>query len=105
MPPPANPRSRTPPPAPAGRVESYGKYYLVRQLAEGGMAQIYLAKQVGPEGFERNVVIKRMLPHLSQVPDFVGMFLDEARLAAQLAHQNIVQINELGFADACYYIC
>ncbi|MFN0061522.1 MAG: protein kinase domain-containing protein [Myxococcaceae bacterium] len=99
----ANTRPTTP--VHQGRIESYGKYYLIRQLAEGGMAQIYLAKQVGPEGFERNVVIKRMLPHLSQAPDFVGMFLDEARLAAQLAHQNIVQISELGFADGCYYIC
>jgi serine/threonine-protein kinase len=86
-------------------VRAYGKYYLVRKLAEGGMAEIFLAKQVGAEGFERNVVIKRMLQHLTQVPDFVGMFLDEARLAARLAHQNIIQINDLGHADGCYYIC
>lgn len=86
-------------------VRPYGKYFLVRKLAEGGMAEIFLAKQVGAEGFERNVVIKRMLQHLSSVPDFVTMFLDEARLAARLAHPNIVQINDLGLADACYYIC
>src|SRR5205085_905024 len=64
-----------------------------------------LAKQVGAEGFERNVVIKRMLAHLSAVPDFVGMFLDEARLAARLNHPNVIQINDLGLADGCYYIC
>ena len=82
----------------------FGKYFLVRKLAEGGMAEIFLAKQLGVEGFERNVVIKRMLQHLSSVTDFVNMFLDEARLAARLAHPNIVQINDLGHADGCYYI-
>jgi serine/threonine-protein kinase len=86
-------------------VKAYGKYFLVRKLAEGGMAEIFLAKAVGVEGFEKNVVIKRMLPHLSTAPDFVSMFLDEARLAASLAHPNIVQISDLGLADGCYYIC
>ncbi len=86
-------------------VRPFGKYFLVRKLAEGGMAEIFLAKQVGVEGFERNVVIKRMLQHLSSVPDFVNMFLDEARLATRLNHPNVVQINDLGNADGCYYIC
>lgn len=86
-------------------VRPFGTYFLVRKLAEGGMAEIFLAKQVGVEGFERNVVIKRMLQHLSSVPDFVSMFLDEARLASRLAHPNIVQINDLGYADGCYFIC
>ena len=86
-------------------VRAYGKYFLVRKLAEGGMAEIFLAKQVGEAGFERNVVVKRMLPHLSSVPDFVAMFLDEARLAASLTHPNIVQITDLGLADGCYFIC
>jgi serine/threonine-protein kinase len=86
-------------------VKAYGKYYLVKKLAEGGMAEIFLAKQVGVEGFEKNVVIKRMLPHLSGTSDFVSMFLDEARLAASLTHPNIVQISDLGLADGCYFIC
>jgi serine/threonine-protein kinase len=86
-------------------VKAYGKYFLVKKLAEGGMAEIFLAKQVGVEGFEKNVVIKRMLPHLSGASDFVSMFLDEARLAASLTHPNIVQISDLGFADGCYFIC
>ncbi|MBI3182519.1 MAG: serine/threonine protein kinase [Myxococcales bacterium] len=93
------------PPQTGDTIQRYGQYYLVRKLAEGGMAEIFLAKQVGAEGFERNVVVKRMLRHLSQVPDFVGMFLDEARLAARLAHQNIVQINDLGLVDGCYFLC
>ncbi|MBX7113700.1 MAG: protein kinase [Myxococcaceae bacterium] len=95
-----------PPREPVGQVavRPFGAYFLVRKLAEGGMAEIFLAKQMGVEGFERNVVIKRMLQHLSNVPDFVSMFLDEARLASRLAHPNIVQINDLGFADGCYFI-
>jgi serine/threonine protein kinase len=86
-------------------LKPYGNYVLVRKLAEGGMAEIFLAKLLGADGFERNVVIKRMLAHLSSIPDFVEMFRDEARLAAKLSHPNIIQIHELGFIDECYYIC
>src|ERR1043165_771449 len=77
----------------------YGKYVLVQKLAEGGMAEIFLAKQTGVQGFERNVVIKRMLSHLSRQPEFVDMFLDEARLAARLVHPNIIPIYDLGEAE------
>ncbi|WP_342380152.1 protein kinase [Myxococcus stipitatus] len=91
--------------APPPLLRPYGPYVLVRKLAEGGMAEIFLAKLLGADGFERNVVIKRMLPHLSNIPDFVEMFRDEARLAAKLAHPNIIQIQELGFTEGCYYIC
>ena len=87
------------------QLRPYGQYMLVRKLAEGGMAEIFLAKRLGADGFERNVVIKRMLPHLSALPDFVEMFRDEARLAARLVHPNVVQIHELGFTEDCYYIC
>lgn len=83
----------------------FGKYILIRKLAEGGMAEIYLAKQVGAEGFERDVVIKCMLDHFTRSPEFVSMFLDEARLAARLHHPNIVQITDLGVADNRYFIC
>jgi len=85
-------------------LQAFGKYVLVRKLAEGGMAEIFLAKQVGPEGFERNVVIKRMHPQLSSSPEFVQMFLDEARLAARLSHPNIVAINDLGHTDGHHFI-
>ncbi|QSQ19405.1 serine/threonine protein kinase [Pyxidicoccus parkwayensis] len=91
--------------AAAPLLRPYGQYVLVRKLAEGGMAEIFLAKLLGADNFERNVVIKRMLPHLSNIPDFVEMFRDEARLAAKLSHPNIVQIQELGFTEGCYYIC
>ncbi|MBL8933611.1 MAG: protein kinase [Archangium sp.] len=92
-----------PPPGPVP-VQRYGKYYLVSKLAEGGMAEIFLAKQVGVEGFEKNVVVKRMLAHLSGVGDFVSMFLDEARLASALSHPNVVQVLDLGFEEGCYFI-
>src|SRR4051812_44166226 len=103
----SNPKLRTDPISTSSvmEVRPFGKYYLVRKLAEGGMAEIFLAKQVGAEGLERNVVIKRMLENLSEVSDFVDMFLDEARLAARLSHPNIIQIHDLGLADRCYYIC
>ncbi len=68
------------------------------------MAEIFLARQEGLEGFEKTVVIKRIRPHLSKKKSFVQMFLDEARLAAQLNHPNIVQIHELGQVDDSYFI-
>ena len=91
--------------SPDAQLRPYGQYVLVRKLAEGGMAEIFLAKRLGADGFERNVVIKRMLAHLSGMPDFVEMFRDEARLAAKLRHPNVVQIDELGFVEGCYFIC
>ncbi len=74
----------------------FGRYLLLKQLAVGGMAEVYLAKQSGPAGFEKECVIKRILPSLAADQQFVQMFLDEARIAARLSHPNIVQIFELG---------
>jgi serine/threonine protein kinase len=82
----------------------FGKYVLLDRLAVGGMAEIFLARQEGMEGFEKTVVIKRIRPHLSKQKSFVDMFLDEARLAAQLSHPNIVQIHELGQVGDSYFI-
>ncbi len=84
--------------------ENYGKYQLLKRLAMGGMAQIYLARQRGPEGFEKLLVIKRILPHLAENGDFVRMFLDEARIAARLDHPNIVDIYDLGAQDDSFFI-
>ena len=84
--------------------ERYGQYELVKKLATGGMAQIYLARHRGIEGFERLCVVKRILPHLAENDDFVQMFLDEAKIAARLNHPNIVQIYDLGEQDDSYYI-
>ena len=81
-----------------------GKYEILRKLAQGGMAQVYLAKQQGIDGFEKVVVIKRILPHLAESNEFVQMFLDEARTAADLRHANIVNIYEVGEAESTYYM-
>jgi len=86
-------------------LRSFGKYLLVRKLAEGGMAEIFLAKQLGAEGFERDVVIKCMLTQFGGSKEFIDMFLDEARVAARLVHPNIVQILDLDVADSRHYIC
>lgn len=81
-----------------------GRYEILKHLATGGMAEVYLAIQRGLHGFARPVVIKRILPHLACDRDFVQMFLDEARLAARLHHPNIVQILDLGSEDGEYFI-
>lgn len=82
----------------------FGKYRLVDRIAVGGMAEIFLAQQMEGEGLERPVVIKRIRPHLSKHATFVKMFLNEARLAAQLNHPNIVQIHDLGKIGESYFI-
>lgn len=73
-----------------------GRYRLVRKIATGGMAEVWLATSTGAGGFVKDIVVKRILPHLATDPAFVSMFLNEARLAARLNHPNIVQIFELG---------
>jgi len=81
-----------------------GKYKLVKLIASGGMAEVYLAKQAGAAGFEKLVCLKRILPHLARDKQFVDMFLNEARLAAQLDHPNIVSIFDLGETNGNYFI-
>ncbi|HUS32603.1 MAG TPA: serine/threonine-protein kinase [Kofleriaceae bacterium] len=80
-----------------------GKYEIVRELATGGMAQIYLAKVTGTAGFEKNVVLKCILPNLANDRQFVTMFLDEARLAATLRHSNIADVFDVGVEGKTYY--
>ena len=82
----------------------FGKYLLLDKIGTGGMAELFLAKQTGLSGFEKVVAIKRILPHLTQGSEFVTMFINEAKLAALLTHQNIVQIYDLGNVDECHYI-
>ena len=85
-------------------METFGRYELLRKLAAGGMGQVYLARQKGPVGFQKLLVVKRLLPHLSEDDEFIQMFLDEARIAALLNHPNIAQIYDLGEVDGTYYI-
>ena len=82
----------------------FGKFILLKKLATGGMGEILLAKLQGPVGFEKLLVIKRILEHHSENQSFVDMFLDEARLAARLSHANIVKIYEMGQIDGHYYL-
>ncbi|MGC4115712.1 MAG: serine/threonine-protein kinase [Myxococcales bacterium] len=89
--------------APPAQTE-IGKYRLLRKIATGGMAEVYLAQTSGPAGFQKTLVLKRILPHLAEDANFVGMFLNEAKLAALLNHPGIVQIFDLGEADGSYFI-
>ncbi len=82
----------------------FGHYVLLRRIARGGMAEVFLAQQRGLEGFDRRVAVKRILPHLADNADFVKMFLAEAKLAAQLSHPNIVHIYEFGKVETDYFI-
>jgi serine/threonine-protein kinase len=93
-------------PAGAGALlgKRLGKYEILALLALGGTAEIYLARIDGTNGFEKYVVIKCLHDHLVDDPDFVKMFLDEARLAALLDHSNIVQTFELGEHENRYYM-
>src|SRR4051794_37436644 len=82
----------------------FGQYVLLRRIARGGMAEVFLAQQRGLEGFDRRVAVKRILPHLADSQDFVKMFFGEAKLAAQLSHPNVVHIYEFGKVDQDYFI-
>ncbi|HEY0143006.1 MAG TPA: TonB family protein [Thermoanaerobaculia bacterium] len=102
----------TPTPAPASKVEEdepadgtkFGQYVLVEKIATGGMAEVWKARMRGVEGFQKIVAIKKILPHLSDNQDFISMFIDEAKLAAQLNHNNIIHIYDLGKIQSSYYI-
>jgi serine/threonine protein kinase len=82
----------------------FGKYTLVERLGRGGMADVWKAKISGPGGFQRTLVIKRILPHLVEDEQFKQMFVAEARLSARLNHANIVQVFELGDVDGEFYL-
>ncbi len=77
------------------KVRQVGPYKLMKKIAQGGMAELYLAEYEREDGFKRTVAVKKILPHLVENKDFVDMFIREARLAALLQHPNIVQIYDL----------
>ncbi len=112
-PPPAKPPGRKPPaeisqpggsesPAPSG--SEFGQYVIEEHIATGGMADVYKARMMGMEGFQKTVAIKRILGNLTDSDEFVRMFIDEAKLAAQLNHNNIIHIYDLGKVDRSHYI-
>ena len=96
----ANPALRPRFLAPGDRL---GKFDLIRQIAVGGMAELYLARTMGIEGFEKLVVVKRILPQFAESQSFVTMFLNEARLSATLHHPNITQVYDIGVEDGDYF--
>ena len=78
---------------------AFGRYRLLERLGQGGMAEVFKAKSYGVEGFEKVLVIKRILPELARSQDFVDMFIHEAKLSVRLSHANIVQVFDLGIAS------
>ncbi|MCK5800840.1 MAG: serine/threonine protein kinase, partial [Deltaproteobacteria bacterium] len=82
----------------------FGKYLLIDQISRGGMAEVYLAKAIGAQGFERVVALKRILPVIAEDPDFQTMFIDEAKISSSLTHANIGQVYEFGQTDDTYFL-
>ncbi|MCB9597615.1 MAG: serine/threonine protein kinase [Sandaracinaceae bacterium] len=85
-------------------VTTFGRYQLIERIGIGGMAEVFRATQRGAAGFERAVAIKRILPQIAADPQVVAMFVEEAKLAVQLAHPNIAQVFDLGEVDGSYFI-
>lgn len=84
--------------------DSAQRYRVVEKLESGGMAEVFRAESEGLQGFRKQVAIKRVLPHLSSKKKFISMFLDEARLSAQLSHSNCVQVFDIGVGDNAFFI-
>ena len=83
---------------------THGRYAIVKKIADGGMAEIFLAKHSGAEGFERLVIVKRILPAFSADPQFRNMLVDEAHIAMTLNHSNIVPVLDLGRSGGRYFL-
>lgn len=81
-----------------------GRYELLQRLGHGGMATVYLGRATGKAGFEKLVAVKVIHPHLAEEPEFVEMFLDEARIAARLQHPHVVEIHDLGEHGGEYFM-
>ena len=81
-----------------------GRYELLTRIGQGGMAEVHLAMQRGPAGFEKLVVIKLVHEHLASQQAFVDMLFEEGRLAGMIKHPNVVDIYDLGDADGRYFV-
>src|SRR5262249_37935277 len=91
-------------PATAPEPARFGRFHLIRPLAKGGMAELFLARLPGIAGFEKELVVKRLLPNHAERPERVELFLDEARIAGRLSHPFVVHVYELGMEAGAYYI-
>ena len=85
-------------------IESFGKYILLEKLAAGGMAEVYLAKTTGASGVSKFLAIKRILPQYSDNPEFVEMFKEEAKIAVNLNHSNVVSIFDFGVEKRQFFL-
>ena len=77
-----------------GQPQRFGSYLVLERIGDGGMAEIFLAKMTGYSGFEKYVALKKILPRYSSSPAFAKMLIHEAKLAAQLSHPNIIEVQE-----------
>lgn len=84
--------------------EIFGKYILLDRIAVGGMAEVFRGKLTGEKGFEKLIVVKKMLPHMTEDPGMVAHFIDEAKLAALLQHENIIHVYDFGETDGSYFM-
>ena len=82
----------------------FDDYYLIERIAVGGMAEVFKGVSYGAQGFERLSAVKRVLPHIAEDKEFVEMFIDEAKIVAQLQHPNIGQVFHLGQSQGKYFI-
>ena len=82
----------------------FGKYLLIDKVGVGGMAEVYIGKITGEEGFEKLLVIKKILPHLTTEDESVINFIDEAKVAALLQHENIIHVYDFGNIEDSYFI-
>ncbi|MFN3202920.1 MAG: protein kinase domain-containing protein [Bradymonadia bacterium] len=82
----------------------FGPYMLMERIGLGGMAEIWRARKYGAAGFERPLVVKKLLKRLAHTPSFIRMFIDEAKLAVSLQHPNVVHVYDLGEVDHTYFI-
>ncbi|MFT3927595.1 MAG: protein kinase [Myxococcales bacterium] len=89
---------------PKGRIAPFGKYLLLQRVSVGGMAEVFKALPTGSSRIDQIVAIKRILPNIAEDSEFIGMFIDEARIAGQLTHPNICRIYELGRVRGDHYI-
>src|SRR3954469_13775252 len=85
-------------------LEYSGAFRLVHKIADGGMAAVYEAQQLGPAGFAKRIALKVIHPRFAGRPEFLQLFIDEAKLSANLLHGNIVQIYQLGEVGGDYFI-
>jgi len=84
--------------------KQFGKYLLIDKIGVGGMAEVYIGKMTGDEGFEKLLVIKKILPHLTTEDELVKNFIDEAKIAALLQHENIIHVYDFGNIEDSYFI-